>query len=197
MHSPYRKTIYRDRNMRGFSRRSVLAQAWPAAVVSAVLLGTPSAARAQGADTYPNKPIRLIVSFAPGGPTDIMARIVGKVLSDKFGQPVVIENRAGAGGNIGTEAALRAAPDGYTLGFVAVSSVAIAPTLTPKPPYDVLKDLAPIALAAITKGAVVAHPSAPFNDLKGLIADAKANPDKLTFGTSGVGTSSHLASEAL
>jgi len=149
------------------------------------------------ADAWPTKPIKLIVPFPPGGPTDVMGRIVGKVLSDKLGQPVVVENRAGAGGNIGTDVAAKAAPDGYTIALSAVSSLAIAPGLYPKLPYNVKTDFTPITLVGIAKGAIVAHPSAPFNDLKGLVAYAKAHPGTLAYATSGNGTANHLAAEYL
>jgi len=137
------------------------------------------------------------VPFPPGGPTDIMGRIAGKILNDKLKQPVVIENRAGAGGNLGTDAIAKSAPDGYTIGLAAVSSLAIAPALYPKLPYNVTTDFTPVTLVGIAKGAIVAHPSAPFNDLKGMIAYAKANPGKLSYGSSGIGTANHLAGEYL
>jgi len=175
---------------RSFSRRAVIGAA---CALSALALPVSGFA----ADAFPAKPIKLIVPFPPGGPTDVMGRIVGKVLSDKLGQPVVVENRAGAGGNIGTDAAAKAAPDGYTIALSAVSSLAIAPGLYPKLPYNVKTDLTPITLVGIAKGAIVAHPSAPFNDLKGLVAYAKANPGKLAYATSGNGTANHLAAEYL
>jgi len=161
-------------------------------LAAALMLVRPTA---QAADAYPTKPIRLIVPFAAGGPTDVMGRIVGQILTDATKQTVVVENRPGAGGNLGTDAVAKAAPDGYTLGLSAISSLAIAPGLYPKLPYDVVRDLAPITLVGIAKGAIVAHPSAPFNDLKGLVAYAKANPGKLNYASSGVGTSNHLAGE--
>ena len=126
-----------------------------------------------------------------------MGRILAQVLSDKLGQPVVVDNRAGAGGNIGTDAVAKAAPDGYTLVLSAVSSLAIAPALYAKLPYNVATDFTPITLVGIAKGAIVAHPSAPFSDLKGLVAYAKANPGKLAYATSGAGTANHLAAEYL
>ncbi|MDO9166619.1 MAG: tripartite tricarboxylate transporter substrate binding protein [Rhodoferax sp.] len=155
------------------------------------------AVSATAADAYPSKPIRLIVPFAPGGPTDMMGRTAGKILSDQLGQPVVVENKAGSGGNIGTDAALKAAPDGYTLALSAISSLAIAPNLYATLPYDVARDVTPITLVGTAAGAIVAHPSAPFSDLKGLVAYAKANPGKLAYATPGIGTSSHLAAEYL
>lgn len=152
---------------------------------------------ALAADAYPSKPIKLIVPFPPGGPADIMGRVAGKILSDKLKQPVIIENRAGAGGNLGTDVIAKAAADGYTIGLSAVSSLAISPGLYAKLPYDVKTDFTPISLVGIAKGAIVAHPSAPYNDLKGLIAYAKAHPGKVSYGSSGIGTANHLAGEYL
>lgn len=148
-------------------------------------------------DAYPSKPIKLIVPFPPGGPTDIMGRAVAKFLSERFKQSVVVENKPGAGGNLGTDVLAKSPADGYTLGLAAISSFAISPGLYPKLPYNVKTDFTPISLVGMAKGAIVAHPSAPFNDLKGLIAYAKANPDKLAYGSSGIGTANHLAGEYL
>ncbi|MDO5624619.1 MAG: tripartite tricarboxylate transporter substrate binding protein [Pseudomonadota bacterium] len=148
-------------------------------------------------DGYPGRPVKLVVPFPPGGPTDVMGRTAAKALADKLGQPFVVENRAGAGGNIGTDAVAKAAPDGYTLGLSAISSLAIASHLYSKLPFNVEKDLAPISLVGASPCVIVAHPSAPFADLKGLVAYAKAHPGKLSYGTSGVGTSNHLAAELL
>jgi tripartite-type tricarboxylate transporter receptor subunit TctC len=173
------------------SRRTALVGA------AALALGGLTAGPAGAADAYPSKPIRLIVPFAAGGPTDIMGRVVGRLLQDALKQTVVVENKPGAGGNLGTDAVLKSPPDGYTLGLSAISSLAIAPGLYPKLPYDVARDVAPITLVGLAKGAIVAHPSVPFNDLKGLIAYARANPGKLSYASPGIGTSSHLASEYL
>ena len=164
-----------------------------AAALSSSLVTLPAWAQ----DTWPSRPIKMIVPFSPGGPTDIMGRTAARVMGDKLGQPLVVENKAGAGGNLGTDAVAKAAGDGYTIGLSAISSLAIAPTLYPKLPFSVDKDLAPISLVGFTPCAIVAHPSAPFDDLKGLIAYAKANPGKLSYGTSGIGTSTHLAAELL
>ncbi len=155
------------------------------------------AAPSPAAEAYPTKPIRLIVPFPPGGPTDVMGRVLAKVLGEKLKQTVVVENRPGAGGNLGTDAVAKSPADGYTLVLSAVSSLAIAPSLYAKLPYDVAHDFTPISRVGITKGAIVAHPSAPFNDLKGLVSYAKANPGKLSYGSSGVGTANHLAGEML
>lgn len=148
-------------------------------------------------DAYPNRPVKLVVPFPPGGPTDIMGRTAAKAMGDVLGQSFVVENKAGAGGNIGTDAVAKAAPDGHTIGLSAISSLAIAPHLYDKLPFQVEKDFAPISLVGTTPCVVVVHPSAPFTDLKGLIAYAKANPGKLGYATSGIGTSNHLAAELL
>lgn len=148
-------------------------------------------------ENYPARPVKLIVSFPPGGPTDIMGRSAAKVLTDVLGQPFVVENRAGAGGNIGTDAVAKAAPDGYTIGLSAISSLAIAPHIMASVPFKVEKDFAPISLVGTSPCALVVNPAAPFSDLKGFVAYAKANPEKITYATSGVGTSNHLAAELL
>lgn len=160
---------------------------------AAAALGTSLGVRAQ--DAWPAKPVKLIVPFPPGGPTDVMGRTAAKVMAEKLGQPFVVENKAGAGGNIGTDAMAKAAPDGYTVGLSAISSLAISPHLYPKLPFAVEKDFAPISLVGTTPCAIVAHPSAPFSDLKGLVAYAKAHPGKVSYATSGIGTSNHLAAE--
>lgn len=151
-----------------------------------------------GAQTgYPAKPVRMIVPFPPGGPTDVMGRTAAKAMGDQLGQQFVVENKAGAGGNIGTDAVAKAAPDGYTIGLTAISSLAIAPHLYSSVPFNVDKDFAPISLVGTTPCALVVHPSAPFSDLKGMVAYAKAHPGKLSYATSGIGTSNHLAAELL
>lgn len=155
----------------------------------------PGAAWAQSA--YPTRPVRLIVPFPPGGPTDIMGRTAAKAMGDQLGQQFVVENKAGAGGNIGTDAVAKAAPDGYTLGIAAISSLAISPYLYAKLPFNVEKDLQAISLVGTTPNVIVANPRAPFTDLAGMVAYAKANPGKLLYATSGVGTGNHLAAELL
>ena len=146
-------------------------------------------------DSYPARPVKLIVPFPPGGPTDVMGRTAAKAMGDVLGQSFVVENKAGAAGNIGTDAVAKAAPDGHTIGLSAISSLAIAPHLMASVPFNVDKDFAPISLVGTTPCAIVVHPSAPFSDLKGLVAYAKANPGKLAYASSGIGTSNHLAGE--
>ena len=146
---------------------------------------------------YPARPVRMVVPFPPGGPTDVMGRTAAKALGERLGQPCVVENKAGAGGNIGTDAVAKAAPDGYTIGLSAISSLAIAPHLYRSVPFSVEKDFAPVSLVGTTPCALVVHPGAPFTDLAGLVAYAKAHPGQLSYATSGVGTSNHLAAELL
>ena len=142
---------------------------------------------------YPTKPIRLIVPSAPGGATDTMARMLGQKLTETFKRAVVVDNRPGGGGTIGTETAMRANPDGYTMLFVA-SAYATNAVLY-KQPYDPVNDVAPIALIGETGFLVTLHPSVPVKSIKELIAHDKANPGKLSYGSAGTGTTIHLATE--
>ncbi|MDD2728124.1 tripartite tricarboxylate transporter substrate binding protein [Malikia sp.] len=152
-----------------------------------------TAAQAQAA--FPSKPLSIIVPFAAGGATDILARIIGQALSIEIGQSVIIENRPGAGGNIGGQLAAKAAPDGHTLFMGAVGTHAINPSLYKKMPYDPIKDLAPLTRVANVPNLLVANPQQPFKTVPELIAYAKANPGKVNFGSSGNGTSIHLSGE--
>jgi tripartite-type tricarboxylate transporter receptor subunit TctC len=151
-------------------------------------------AAAQGQEAYPSKPVRLILPFPPGGGTDILGRLVAERLSARLGQPVVTDNRGGAGGNLGAEAAAHAAPDGYTL-LLAATTLAISPSLYAKLSYDPLKDLAPISLVATVPNVMVTHPSVPASTLQEFIALAKAKPGEMNFGSGGSGTSNHLGGE--
>jgi tripartite-type tricarboxylate transporter receptor subunit TctC len=144
-------------------------------------------------DQWPSKPVRMILPFPPGGGTDILGRLIADRLSASLGQPVVTENRGGAGGNVGAEAAAKSAPDGYTIVLVA-PSLAISPTLYSKLNYDPVKDLAPISLVATVPNVMVTQPSMP-GDLKEFIATVKSKPGALNFGSGGAGTSNHLAGE--
>jgi tripartite-type tricarboxylate transporter receptor subunit TctC len=144
--------------------------------------------------TYPSKPIRWIVPFPPGGSTDILARVVGQKLTEAWGQPVIIENRGGAGGTLGAAEAAKAAPDGYTLLMGAIHHT-IATSVYPKLPYDFIKDFAPITVVANVPNVLVINPSVPANNAKELIAYAKANPGKLSYGSAGTGTAHHLIGE--
>ena len=144
---------------------------------------------------WPAKPIRLIVGFAAGGSTDVTARIIAQALSDRLGQPVVVENRGGAGGNIGADAVAKAEPDGYTLLMATSSTFAANPNLYKSLPFDVRKDFAPIAVTAFIPNLLVVNPSVPANNVADFIAYLKANPDKLNFASAGNGTSQHLSAE--
>jgi tripartite-type tricarboxylate transporter receptor subunit TctC len=147
------------------------------------------------AQSYPSKPVRIIVNFPAGGIADLYARIIGAKVQESWGQPVVIENRTGAGGNIGAEAVAKSAPDGYTLNMSAIGPHAVNVSLFSKMPYDPVKDFAPIALVLEAEGLLVVHPSVPANNVSELITYARANPGKLTFASAGMGTASHLAGE--
>ena len=146
------------------------------------------------AQPYPNKPVRIVVAFTAGGTTDIMARTLAQRLSERYKQPFVIENKPGAGGNIGTEYAVRAPADGYTLIVNSVGPMAVNPTLYKGLPYDPLVDLVPIAQISDVPNVLVVHPSIAVKDVAGLIAYAKANAGKLNYASTGIGTSSHLSS---
>ncbi|MBY0266827.1 MAG: tripartite tricarboxylate transporter substrate binding protein [Burkholderiales bacterium] len=151
----------------------------------------------QAADPYPSRPIRMIVAYPPGGGTDQVGRVMAEQLTQTLGQQVVIDNRGGATGNIGTELAARAAPDGYTLLMGNVAPNAVNVSLFKKLGFDPVKDFAPVSLVAITPNILVAHPSVPVKTIKELIALAKAKPGALNFPSAGVGSSSHLAGELL
>jgi tripartite-type tricarboxylate transporter receptor subunit TctC len=149
---------------------------------------------ASGAEPYPTKVIRLIVPYAAGGTGDIIGRLVGVKLAENLGQSVIIDNRPGAGGNIGAEATARAAPDGYTV-VIAATSLASNPSLQKKMTFDPLKDLVPVSGCCEVATILVVHPSLPVKSVKELTALAKANPAKLSYASSGFGTTSHLAAE--
>jgi tripartite-type tricarboxylate transporter receptor subunit TctC len=141
---------------------------------------------------YPAKPVRMILAFPPGGPTDINARNFAQKLSEQMGQQVLVDNRAGAGGNIGAAEAAKAAPDGYTV-FYNTSAIAIAPSLYSKVPFDPLKDYAPVALTATVPLVLAVNPNVPVKTVQEFIAYARANPNKLNYASSGSGTITHLA----
>jgi tripartite-type tricarboxylate transporter receptor subunit TctC len=146
------------------------------------------------AQRYPSKPIKMIVPYTPGGPTDILARAVAQSLTETWGQPVIIDNRPGASGNLGTALAAKSPPDGYTLGVVGIS-YSVAPALDAKLGYDPVKDLTPVALFASVNNLLVVHPSLPAKSVKELIAFAKARPDQVSFASGGPGGAQHLAGE--
>jgi tripartite-type tricarboxylate transporter receptor subunit TctC len=151
--------------------------------------------RAQ-AQTWPNRAIRMVVPYTPGGYTDLMARLVSERMSVALGQPFVIENKPGANAVIGTDSVAKAAPDGYTFGTV-IAAHAVNPTLNPKLPYDTLKDFVYVSLTSVAPLILIAHPSVPASNIKELIALAKAKPGALNFASSGIGSAAHLTMEML
>lgn len=153
------------------------------------------AAAAHAQTAWPTKPIRMLVGFAAGGSTDVSARLIAQALSERLGQPVIVENRAGAGGNIAAEAAAKADPDGYTLLMSTSTTFATNPNLYKTLPFNVQTDFAPIALTAFIPNLLVVHPSVPGNNLAEFVAYLKANPGKLNFGSAGNGSSQHIAGE--
>ena len=173
----------------GFTRMQKLA----ALAAALALTAFASASRAQTAAAYPDKSVRLVVPFAAGGALDVVARIDGQKLTETWGRQIVIDNRLGAGGNIGAEFVAKAPADGYTLLMSSVTTQAINMSLLAKPPYDFVRDYAPVALVASAPLALVIHASLPANSVKEFIALAKAHPGELNYFSSGTGTGTHLA----
>jgi tripartite-type tricarboxylate transporter receptor subunit TctC len=165
----------------------------------AVLLaaGLCAAPHADAQSAYPNKPVRVVVAFTAGGTTDILARAVTQQMSEKLGQPFVIDNKPGGGGNIGTEFVVRAPADGYTLIVNSVGPMAVNQTLYKNMTYDPLTDLVPVVQIADVPNVLVVNPDVPAKTMEEFIAYAKANPNKLNYGSTGIGTSSHLSSYML
>lgn len=152
---------------------------------------------AESASSYPSKPVTLVVPYTPGGPTDIVGRALGQALSQKWGKSVIVENRPGAGGNVGSAYVAHAAPDGYTLVLGVTGSHAINKWLYKSLPYDPQKDFAPVSLAVVYSNVIVANPKFPANNLKELVALAKKSPGKYSYGSDGNGSASHLSMELL
>jgi len=171
-----------------FPRRQFLQMAAGAAAL-------PVVSRIARAQTFPSRPIHLIVPFPPGGPTDIVARPLAQLLGDELKTSVVVDNRGGAGGSVGANVVAKSPPDGYTLLMATVGTHAINPELYKKLPYDAVRDFTPIALVASAPVAIVVHPSLPAGDLAGLVALAKKEPGKLNYGSAGNGTPGHLTAE--
>jgi len=164
--------------------------------LAAGAVALPALSRLASAQTYPSRPVHWIVSFAAGGPNDVVARIIGQYLSDQLGQQFVIENRPGAGGNVGMQSVLSSAPDGYTIAFVG-PNYAINPALYEKLPFDFIRDSVPVAGTMRLANVMEVHPAVPANNVAEFIAYAKANPGKINFASGGVGTSPHLSGELL
>ncbi|MDF3885385.1 tripartite tricarboxylate transporter substrate binding protein [Cupriavidus basilensis] len=172
-------------------KRQALALLAAAAAVAAAVLPLTASAQAN----WPSKPITYVVPFPPGGTTDTLARLIGQRLGQALGTTVVVENRPGAGGNIGSDFAAKAAPDGYTILGGTISSHAINASLYPKMPYDVVKSFAPITLIGTNANVLVVSAGSPFKTVTDIVAEAKARPDTLAFASAGNGTSQHLAGE--
>src|SRR3954449_238606 len=177
-------------------RIPAIAFAIAAGMMSTALAQTPPA-QPPAAQSWPSHPVRLVVAFPPGGAADLLGRLIAQSLGETLGQPVVIENKGGANGNIGGEVVARSAPDGYTLLMSSGSMVAINPYLYAKMPFDPAKDLVPVASVARVPFYLIVRTENPAQDFKAFIADLKANPGKRNFGSPGIGTSPHLAAEML
>jgi len=167
-----------------------------AIAATGVLIGLPAGnAAAQPAAPYPSRPVKLVIPFPPGGPLDIIGRAIAQKASEDWGQSVVVDNRPGAGGNIGADIVAKSPPDGYTILMGALSTHAVNPSLYAKMPYDAVKDFAPISLVAITPNVLVVNASLPVGSAKEFVAYAKANSGKLSFGSGSNGSAGHLAGE--
>ena len=161
--------------------------------LAALILAVPTFAQ----ETYPSRPIRLVVPYAPGGVSDITGRIVAQKMTELLGQPMVVENRAGAGGMLGTGVVAKSPPDGYTIVLSSLSAYAIGPKLVKQPLYDPVADFTPIAAVALSPTILTINTALPFQSLKELIAYGKANPGKLSYGSSGIGSVAHISAEML
>jgi tripartite-type tricarboxylate transporter receptor subunit TctC len=171
--------------------RGYALQAFAAIVLTSVLASTAVRAR----DDYPSRPVQMIIPFSAGGPTDIVGRVMGAKMGELLGRQFVVENKTGAGGNIGAEAVAKATPDGYTILMATVSTNAINPGLYKHIPYDAVHDFAPLGRVGVTPTLLLVHPSIPATDVKSLIALIKANPGKYNYGSSGLGSILHLCGE--
>ena len=164
------------------------------AVAMAGVFAMPLFAQAQA---YPSKPIRLVIPYPPGGGSDIIARPLTQLMSASMGQQIVVENRGGAGGNIGMDYVAKSPPDGHTLIWGITAQLAVNPSLYPQLPYDLIKDFAPISLMGIAPYVLTVHPTLPVKAVKDLVALARAQPNTLTFGSAGNGSGAHLAGAML
>ena len=166
-------------------------------IVTALALAVAQAPALAQSSAYPSRPVRLVVPYAPGGVSDITGRIVAQKLTELLGQSVVVENRAGAGGMLGTAAVAKAEPDGYTVVLSSLSAFAIGPRLVKAPPYDPIRDFSAIGTVALAPTILTVNTSLPFQNVRDVIAYAKANPGKLTYGSSGIGSVAHISAEVL
>ena len=155
------------------------------------------ACAAQAAASYPAKPVRMVITFPPGGPTDVVVRTIGQRLNEEWGHPIIVDNRGGAGGIVGTEIVAHAAPDGYTFLIGTAGGMTINPALQPKLPYDPFRDFAPVGMLVVNPQILVAHPSVAARNVKELVALAKAKAGQLNFASAGTGTATHLGLELL
>ena len=176
------------------TRCNVLVRLASIAGIALALAVAPPAVQAQTAP-FPAKPVRLVVPFPPGGPLDVTGRAIAQKLGETWAQSVVVDNRPGAGGNIGADLVAKSAPDGYTVVMGALSTHAVNPSLYPSMPYDAVRDFAPITLVAVTPNVLVVNPALPVRSVQELVAYAKANPNKLSFGSGSNGSAGHLAGE--
>jgi tripartite-type tricarboxylate transporter receptor subunit TctC len=167
---------------------------WSLRIIAVVAALMPAAALGQSLGSYPDRPVKIIVPFAPAGPTDVVARLIAQKLSERLGKQFYIENVTGAGGNTGMGQAARAAPDGYTILFVS-SSYVVNPSLYPKIPYDPYRDFAPVTVAGDAPNALLVNPSVPAKTVRELIDYIKANPGKISYASAGTGTTPHLSGE--
>lgn len=165
--------------------------------VAGSLLATAAGSLPAFGQAFPNKPVKILVGFAAGGGTDFVTRVLGEALKERWGQSVMVENRTGASGMLAAEQVVRAAPDGYTLLVSPQTSIAVAPQIFAKSPYDPLKDLTPITILTATPMLLVAHPSFPASNFAEFLAYVRANPGKVTFASGGIGSSPHMTSELL
>ena len=166
-------------------------------MVAGSLVATAAGALPAFGQAFPNKPVKIVVGFAAGGGTDFVARVLAEALKDRWGQSVMVESRTGASGMLAAEQVVRSAPDGYTLLVSPQTSIAVAPQIFAKSPYDPLKDLTPITILTATPMLMVAHPSFPASNFAEFLAYVRANPGKVTFASGGIGSSPHMTSELL
>lgn len=167
----------------------------PLRLIAGLTLGLAAMTAVQAAGTYPTHPIRLISTYGAGSSVDIIARLVAKPLAEQLGQPVIVEDKPGAGGDLGTDIVAKSAKDGYTIGFASAGPITVNPNARKQMPYDSLKDLESVALVATGPNVILVNPSLPVKNLQELIGYIKANPDKVSFASAGVGTSNHIAGE--